>query len=181
MGNRVIVHAGAVIGDDGFKYEIADGRLRKIPQVGIVVIEDDVEIGANATIDRAGFHETRIGARTKIDNLVHIAHNVTIGSDSIIVAQVGIAGSTKIGRGVMIGGQAGLKDNIAIGDGTKIAAGSGVASNARPGSELMGAPAVQMPDFLRELKAIKRLPALMDEVLPLVREWKRQREEDAED
>ncbi len=181
IGDRVIIHAGAVIGDDGFKYEVAGGRLRKIPQVGVVVIEDDVEIGANATIDRAGFHETRIGARTKIDNLVHIAHNVTIGSDSIVVAQVGIAGSTKVGRGVMIGGQAGLKDNISIGDGTKIAAGSGIAYSAKPGSELMGAPAIPMADFLREMKAIKRLPALMDEVLPLVREWKRQRDEDTQD
>lgn len=181
MGDRVIVHAGAVIGDDGFKYELAGGRLRKVPQVGIVVIEDDVEIGANTTIDRAGFHETRIGARSKIDNLVHIAHNVVVGSDSIIVAQVGVAGSTKIGRGVMIGGQTGIKDNISIGDGARIAARSGISSSVGPGAEMMGYPAMPMNEYLRSLKALKRLPAVMEEVLPLVREMKRQREESDED
>ncbi len=123
--------------------------LVKVPQVGVVVIEDDVEIGANTTIDRASLAETRIGARTKIDNQVHIGHNVVIGTDCVIVAQVGIAGSVKIGRGVMIGGKAGIKDHITIGDGVRIAGNSGVQNNLPPGAEVMGFPAIPIKKYAR--------------------------------
>jgi len=169
LGNRVLVHAGAVIGDDGFKYEVAGGRLRKIPQVGVVVIEDDVEIGANTTIDRAGFHETRIGARTKIDNLCHIAHNVTVASDCIVVAQVGIAGSSRIGRGVMIGGQAGIADNVVVGDGAKIAAQSGTSGNIPAGAQVFGSPAVPMSEVKRQIKAMRKLPDILEKLGPYIR------------
>lgn len=141
IGNRVRVHSGVVIGADGFRYEKIGGRLVKIPQVGNVVIEDDVEIGANSAIDRAFLSETRVGARTKIDNMVHIGHNVTIGSDCIIVAQVGIAGSVKLGRGVMIGGQTGVKDHVQIGDMVQIGGSSAVQNDVPSGMRLVGIPA----------------------------------------
>ncbi|CAN5226474.1 UDP-3-O-(3-hydroxymyristoyl)glucosamine N-acyltransferase [soil metagenome] len=144
LGKRVEIHSGAVIGADGFRYEKTRGRLCKIPQVGIVVLEDDVEIGANTTIDRAALRETRVGARTKIDNLVQIGHNVRIGSDCIIVAQVGIAGSCVLGRGVMIGGAAVLKDHITIGDGSQIAGRSSVQHSLPPGSQVIGSPAISL-------------------------------------
>lgn len=149
VGQRVRVHAGTVIGSDGFRYELTRGRLCKVPQVGIVVIEDDVEIGANCAIDRAFLNETVIGARTKIDNLVHIAHNVVIGSDSILVAQVGIAGSSRIGRGVTIAGQAGIKDHVTIGDGARIGGQSGVQSDIGAQEDVMGTPAIPFKDYAR--------------------------------
>lgn len=149
IGRRVRLHPGVVIGADGFRFELIDGRPVKIPQVGTVVLEDDVEVGANTTIDRAFLEETRVGARTKIDNLVHIAHNVTIGSDCIIVAQVGIAGSARIGRGVMIGGQAGIKDHLRIGDGSRVAGHSAVQQNLPPGSEVIGFPATDLRNYAR--------------------------------
>ncbi|MCC5876789.1 MAG: UDP-3-O-(3-hydroxymyristoyl)glucosamine N-acyltransferase [Candidatus Sumerlaeia bacterium] len=149
IGNRVRIHPGTVIGADGFRYELISGRLRKIPQVGNVVIEDDVEIGANCTIDRAFLEETRVGARTKMDNSVHIAHNVQIGSDCILVAQVGIAGSTKVGRGVMIGGGAGLKDHITVGDGARIAGRSAIQGNVAPGAQVVGTPAIDVKSYAR--------------------------------
>ena len=126
LGRRVIVHPGSVLGADGFGY-VFDGQAhRKIPQVGRVVVEDDVEIGANVTVDRATLGETVIGRGTKIDNLVQIGHNTVIGADSIIVAQVGIAGSCRIGRGVVLGGQVGITDHVTIGDGAQIGSQSGV-------------------------------------------------------
>lgn len=151
IGNRVRLHPGAVIGGDGFRFEKIGGRLRRIPQVGIVVLEDDVEVGANSTIDRASLVETRIGARTKIDNMVHIAHNCRVGTDCIIVAQAGIAGSTTIGRGVMIAGQAGIADNIRIGDGVMIAGGSGVHGDLPAGARVMGYPAVPVREYAKFL------------------------------
>lgn len=156
VGRRAILHSGSVIGADGFRYEATRGRLCKIPQVGIVVLEDDVEVGANSTIDRAGLSETRIGARTKIDNLVHIAHNVTIGSDCIIVAQVGIAGSTKVGRGVMIAGQTGIADYVTIGDRVRIGGRSGVYQNIPSGSEVIGSPAIPVKDWMRFVRFYKQ-------------------------
>jgi UDP-3-O-[3-hydroxymyristoyl] glucosamine N-acyltransferase len=141
IGNRVIIHAGAVLGADGYGFATKDGHHHKIPQIGHVVVEDDVEIGANVTIDRATTGETRIGAGTKIDNLVHIAHNVHIGRDCLIVAQVGISGSTKVGNRVTLAGQVGITGHLTIGDGAVIAAQSGIMSDVEPGAILFGSPA----------------------------------------
>lgn len=170
IGNRVILHSGAVIGSDGFKYEVTRRRLCKIPQVGNVVLEDDVEIGANACIDRASFASTRIGARTKIDNLVQIAHNVEIGSDSIIVSQTGIAGSTKVGRGVVIAGQVGVKDNVKIGDGCKIGGRSGIDGDLPAGSEVIGWPAMPLVQWGRLMAVQRRLPEIYKKLRPLLKE-----------
>ncbi|MCB2156812.1 UDP-3-O-(3-hydroxymyristoyl)glucosamine N-acyltransferase [bacterium] len=165
VGDRVILHSGVVIGADGFKYEVIGGRLLKVPQVGNVVIEDDVEIGANSTVDRASFATTRIGARTKIDNMAHIGHNVEVGSDCLIVAQVGVGGSSKIGRGVIIGGHAGIADNTEIGDGSKIAAMAGLHGKIPPRSVLAGAPAMDA-NVWRKMAAINRK---LPEVWPKLR------------
>ena len=168
IGRRVRMHSGTVIGADGFRIELIGGRLRKIPQVGIVVIEDDVEIGANSAIDRASMTETRIGARTKIDNLVHIGHNVVVGSDCILVGQVGIAGSTKLGRGVMVGGAASIKDNITIGDGTRVAGRSAVQNNLAAGSEVMGYPAIPLKDYARFTAFYRRFSRHWKKLQPLL-------------
>lgn len=170
LGKRVILHPGAVIGADGFKYEFARGRLSKIPQVGRVVLGDDVEVGANATIDRAGFADTSIGARTKIDNLVHIAHNCTVGSDCVIVAQVGVAGSVTIGRGVMIGGQAAVKDHVTIGDGAMIGGRSGVSSDLAPQVRVIGNPTVSLRDYGRLTHFMKNFGSYWEKLRPLLRD-----------
>jgi UDP-3-O-[3-hydroxymyristoyl] glucosamine N-acyltransferase len=149
VGNRVQLHAGVVLGADGFRFEVVKGRPTKVPQVGRVVIGDDVEIGANSTIDRASFSETRIGARTKIDNQVHIGHNVIVGSDCILVAQVGIAGSAKLGRGVMIGGKGGVADHVTVGDGAQIAGFSAIHHDLPPRAKVIGVPAMPAKDFAR--------------------------------
>jgi UDP-3-O-[3-hydroxymyristoyl] glucosamine N-acyltransferase len=141
IGSRVIIHAGAVLGADGYGFVTQEGRHEKIPQIGHVVVEDDVEIGANVTIDRATTGQTRIGAGTKIDNLVHIAHNVQIGRNCLIVAQVGISGSTKVGDRVTMAGQVGITGHLTIGDGAVIAAQSGVMNDVAPGEVLFGSPA----------------------------------------
>ena len=129
VGDRVILHAGVVLGADGFGYVFDGGRHLKIPQVGGVLIEDDVEIGANACIDRAAMGVTRVARGTKIDNLVQIGHNCDVGADSVLSGQVGLGGSTIVGKGVMVGGQAGLKGHITVGDGVMIAGGAGVTSS----------------------------------------------------
>lgn len=141
IGKRVILHSGAVIGSDGFGYAKKAGVYHKIPQIGKVVLEDDVEIGANTTIDRATLGETRIAKGTKIDNLVQIAHNVTIGENSILAAQVGIAGSTKIGKNVTIAGQAGFVGHIKIGDNVIVGAQSGISKSFPSNTILFGYPA----------------------------------------
>ncbi|RMH06322.1 MAG: UDP-3-O-(3-hydroxymyristoyl)glucosamine N-acyltransferase [Nitrospirae bacterium] len=164
IGSRVIIHSGAVIGSDGFGYVQHEGRHHKIPQLGIVVVEDDVEIGANVTIDRATFGETRIRRGTKIDNQVQIAHNVTVGEDCILVAQVGIAGSTTVGNGVMIGGQAGIIDHIVIGERAKIGAGAGVERDVDPESIVLGRPALSYQEALRIQPIIRDLPALREQL-----------------
>lgn len=175
IGNRVIIHNGVVIGSDGFGYiQLENGRHRKIPQLGRVVIEDEVEIGANTTIDRAALGETRIGRGTKIDNLVQIAHNVQIGANSILAGQVGIAGSTKIGQRVILGGQVGIADHIEIGDGVLIAAKSGVMRNIPPGSSVAGIPSldikewrkicVLLPQLAETFKEIKRIGTKLEEL-----------------
>jgi UDP-3-O-[3-hydroxymyristoyl] glucosamine N-acyltransferase len=167
IGSRVIVHAGTVIGADGFGYVQHQGRNHKIPQLGGVVIENDVEIGANVTIDRATFGSTLIKQGTKIDNLVQIAHNVTVGEHSIVVAQVGIAGSTTIGHHVMIGGQAGLADHIKIGDQVMIAAQSGVNRSVESNQIVSGYPAISHAQSLRIQPVLVRLPELRQMVRTL--------------
>jgi UDP-3-O-[3-hydroxymyristoyl] glucosamine N-acyltransferase len=160
IGARVIIHSGTVIGADGFGYVQHEGRHHKIPQLGGVTIEDDVELGANVTIDRATLGDTVIKRGTKIDNLVHIAHNVTVGEHDIIVAQVGIAGSTSIGHHVMIGGQAGLADHIHIGDQVMIAARAGVNRSLEPNQIVSGAPVMPHETWMKAQAVIPRLPEL---------------------
>ena len=163
IGSRVILHSGAVIGADGFGFEVVDGRQQKIQQLGIVQIDDDVEIGANTTIDRARFGRTWIQQGVKIDNLVQIAHNVIIGKNSVIAAQTGISGSTRVGEHVMMGGQVGFAGHLEIGDGTAIGAQSGV-SKSLPGGVWFGSPAVPLVEAHRQIAWIHRLGKLFARV-----------------
>jgi UDP-3-O-[3-hydroxymyristoyl] glucosamine N-acyltransferase len=163
IGSHVIIHSGAVIGADGFGFEMVDGRHQKIHQLGIVQIDDDVEIGANTTIDRARFGRTWIQEGVKIDNLVQIAHNVVIGKNSVIVAQTGVSGSTRVGEGVMMGGQVGIVGHLEIGDGTAIGAQSGV-SKSTPGGVWFGSPAVPLPEAKQQIAWIHRLGKLFARV-----------------
>ena len=163
IGSRVIIHSGAVIGADGFGFEMVDGRQEKIQQLGIVQIDDDVEIGANTTVDRARFGRTWIQEGVKIDNLVQIAHNVVIGKNSVIVAQTGISGSTRVGERVMMGGQVGIVGHLEIGDGTAIGAQSGV-SKSLPGGIWFGSPAVPLGEAKQQIAWIHRLGKLFARV-----------------
>jgi UDP-3-O-[3-hydroxymyristoyl] glucosamine N-acyltransferase len=163
IGARVIVHSGAVIGADGFGFETVDGRYQKIPQIGIVQIDDDVEIGANTTIDRARFGRTWIQSGVKIDNLVQIAHNVIVGKNSIIAAQTGISGSTRVGENVKMAGQVGVIGHLTIEDDTVIAAQSGI-SRDLPGGAWFGSPAVPLPEARRQIALIHRLQKLVDRI-----------------
>jgi UDP-3-O-[3-hydroxymyristoyl] glucosamine N-acyltransferase len=160
--NRVVIHPGCVIGADGFGYIEKAGERVKIPHFGGVVIEDDVEIGANSTIDRATLGDTIIGKGTKIDNLVHIAHNVVIGENSVIVAQVGIAGSTEIGSNVIIAGQAGISDHLTIGNNVKIGAQSGVTKSVKNGEEISGYPAREHRRSKKAYALLMRLPEIYE-------------------
>ncbi len=163
IGSRVIIHSGAVIGADGFGFEMVDGRQQKIQQLGIVQIDDDVEIGANTTVDRARFGRTWIQEGVKIDNLVQIAHNVVIGKNSVIVAQTGISGSTRVGERVMMGGQVGIAGHLEISEGTMIAAQSGV-SKSLPGGVWFGYPAVPLPEAKQQIAWVHRLGKLLARV-----------------
>jgi UDP-3-O-[3-hydroxymyristoyl] glucosamine N-acyltransferase len=163
IGSRVIIHSGAVIGADGFGFEMVDGRHQKIQQLGIVQIDDDVEIGANTTVDRARFGRTWIQQGVKIDNLVQIAHNVIIGKNSVIVAQTGISGSTRVGERVMMGGQVGIVGHIEIGDDTAIGAQSGIAKSI-PGGTWFGSPAVPLAEAQRQIAWVHRLGKLFARV-----------------
>jgi UDP-3-O-[3-hydroxymyristoyl] glucosamine N-acyltransferase len=168
LGARVIVYDGAVIGSDGFGYApTPDGRYFKIPQVGTVVIEDDVEIGANTTIDRASMGETRIGAGTKIDNLVQVAHSCTIGRDVILSAQVGLAGSTTIEDHVTLAGQVGVAGHLTIGKGAIVTAQSGVPNSIPSGALYSGYPAVDNRTWLKSSAIVARLPELRKQVIRL--------------
>jgi UDP-3-O-[3-hydroxymyristoyl] glucosamine N-acyltransferase len=167
IGARVIIHSGTVIGSDGFGYVQDQGRHYKIPQLGGVTIEDDVELGANVTVDRATLGQTVIKQGTKVDNLVQIAHNVTIGAHSILVAQVGIAGSTRVGHHVMIGGQAGLADHIVIGDQVMIAARAGVNRSLEPNQIVSGAPVMPHEVWVKAQAVIPRLPELRQAIRAL--------------
>jgi UDP-3-O-[3-hydroxymyristoyl] glucosamine N-acyltransferase len=166
IGDRVIIHPGAVIGSDGFGFAPdKDGVYKKIPQVGTVVIEDDVEIGANCTIDRATMGETLIKRGVKLDNLVHVAHNVVIGEGTMIAAQAGIAGSTKVGRRVLMGGQVGIIGHVEIADNVAIIAQSGVSKSlTKPGATYFGAPAKEQRVAFRIEAALRHLPELLEEV-----------------
>ena len=158
VGARVTLHSGVVIGGDGFGYEFKDGRHQKIPHTGIVQIDDDVEIGANTTVDRARFGKTHIGEGAKIDNLVMIAHNVTIGAHSVVVAQTGISGSTILGKYVTLAGQVGLAGHLTVGDRATITAQSGLTKDVPAGAVLSGSHAVPLRDRLKTEALQNRLP-----------------------
>lgn len=168
IGQRAIIHNGTVIGSDGFGYEPdAQGVRRKIPQIGIVQVGDDVEIGANCAIDRARFGKTRIGNGVKIDNLVMIAHNVIIGDHAVIVAQVGIAGSSMIGEKCILAGQAGVVGHVTIGAGAVVGAQAAVTKDIPPGSYVIGFPATPQKDYAQQHAALARLPQLRERVAEL--------------
>ena len=169
IGNRVILHSGCVIGADGFGYEQVEGEHEKIPQVGIVRIEDDVEIGACTTIDRARFQETLIGKGTKIDNLVQIGHNCQIGKNCIIIAQVGISGSTVVEDNCIIAGQGGLAGHITIGEGSIISAQAGVTKSLPPKSRVQGYPADEHMHFKRIHAHVQELPSYAKTIKELLK------------
>lgn len=167
IGDRCIVHSGAVIGADGFGFAPVDGHYNKIPQIGIVELEDDVEIGANTTVDRATMGRTLVKRGTKLDNLIQVAHNVVIGNDTVMAAQSGIAGSTRIGSHCMVGGQVGFKGHIEVGDRVEIGAQSGISNNVADGSRIMGSPAVEIGRFARQAALTKNLPSLFEQLRKL--------------
>jgi UDP-3-O-[3-hydroxymyristoyl] glucosamine N-acyltransferase len=160
IGKRVIVHSGAVIGSDGFGFVTDNGRHHKIPQVGGVIIEDDVEVGANCTIDRATLGNTVVKQGTKIDNLVQIAHNVTVGEHCLLVAQVGISGSCTIGNWVALGGQVGLADHLTIGDRVMVSSQSGIIKDIEPGQVVGGTYAMPQREWLKVQAVLPKLPEL---------------------
>ena len=170
IGNNCIIHSGVVIGADGFGFAPENGAYKKIPQMGIVIIEDDVEIGANTTIDRAVMDATIIRKGVKLDNLIQIAHNVEVGENTVMAAQVGVSGSTKIGKHCMFGGQVGLGGHITIGDNANIGAQSGIISNIEPDAKLLGAPAIPVKDFFRSSIVFSKLPDMYRQLDKLQKE-----------
>lgn len=169
IGRRVRIHAGTTIGSDGYGYVLDGGVHRKVPQIGNVIIHDDVEIGANVTIDRGALGSTVIGKGTKIDNLVQIAHNVEIGEHCLVIAQVGIAGSSRLGNYVVLAGQVGIGGHLKIGNQVVIGAQSGVMTDVPDGGRWLGAPAVPDKQFKRQVIAVQRLPDLLKKVA----EWEK--------
>ncbi len=168
LGDRVVVHSGAVIGADGFGYvKRADGGYEKIPQLGNVVVGDDAEIGACVCIDRATLESTVIEAGVKLDNLVHIAHNVRVGAGTAMAAQVGVAGSTEIGRGVKVGGQAGMAGHLSVGDGALVGGGAAVWKDVRPGTEVWGIPAREKGKVLKQMAISGSLPNIRRRLVAL--------------
>ena len=178
IGDNVIIHAGAVIGSDGFGFAPQpDGSYHKIPQIGNVVIEDDVEIGANTTIDRAVMGSTVIGKGVKLDNLIQIAHNVEVGNHTVMASQVGISGSTKIGKQCVFGGQVGLAGHLKIEDNVKFGAQSGIMSNIKEGAEIIGSPAIPIKNFYRSSVIFRKLPEMYKQLSQLEKEIETLREE----
>ena len=170
IGNNCIIHAGAVIGSDGFGFAPEDGIYKKIPQMGIVIIEDDVEIGANTTIDRAVMDATVVRRGVKLDNLIQIAHNVEIGENTVMAAQVGVSGSTKIGRHCVFGGQVGLGGHITIGDNSSVGAQSGIISNIESDSKILGSPAIPVKNFFKSSVVFPKLPDMYRQLAQLQKE-----------
>jgi UDP-3-O-[3-hydroxymyristoyl] glucosamine N-acyltransferase len=170
LGDRVIIHAGSVLGSDGFGYRWDGTKHAKIPQIGTVIVEDDVEIGSCVCVDRAKFSTTRIGRGAKIDNLVQVAHNVSIGPHCVIAGQAGLAGSVTLGAGVVMGGQSAVRDHVSVGDGSMVAACSAVAEDIGPKSVYAGAPALPHRQWLREQGSVRYLPELRNQVKKLEEE-----------
>lgn len=170
LGDRVVVQPNVVLGGDGFGFAMSENGYRKIPQVGRVVIADDVEIGAGTTIDRGALEDTRVGAGSKIDNLVMLAHNVKIGANTLIISQTGIAGSTSIGDGCIVAGQAGIVGHLKIGNGVKIAARSGISHDLPDGTEWGGSPALPYRNWLRSVGVFAKLPELRRQVARISKE-----------
>lgn len=170
IGNHCILHSGSVIGADGFGFAPTAGGYEKIPQIGITILEDHVEIGANTCVDRATMGATIVHSGAKLDNLIQIAHNDEIGSHTVMAAQAGVAGSTKIGEWCMVGGQAGLAGHAHIGDRVGIAAQSGVSGNVKKGSQIMGSPAYDAKQYFKASVVYKRLPNMYNELAALRRE-----------
>ncbi len=169
LGNHVVCHLNVSIGGDGFGYHFAEGRHTKIPQIGTVVIEDHVEIGAGSCVDRAKFGETRIGEGTKIDNLVQIGHNVQAGPHCVIVAQTGIAGSARVGAYTVLGGGVGVRDHVVIGERVQAAAFSGISKDVPAGSIINGVPAIDHRQYLREQAHVRRLAEYVSQIKELTR------------
>lgn len=171
IGNRCIIHSGAVIGSDGFGFApLEDGTYKKIPQIGNTIIEDDVEIGANTTIDCATMGSTIVKKGAKIDNLIQIAHNCEIGENTVMAAQVGLAGSTKVGKNCKFGGQVGLAGHLSIGDNVFIGAQSGVAKSVAGNQIILGSPAIEIKEAIKAITVYKNLPKLREEVIQLQKE-----------
>ncbi len=170
IGHRVIIHSGAVIGSDGFGFVQSGISREKIPQVGVVIIEDDVEVGAGTTIDRATLGKTVIGRGTKIDNLVQIAHNVQIGENCVVISQVGISGSSKLGDNVILGGQVGVAGHLEIGNNSRVAAKSGVGKSIPPDTDCGGIPAMEHTAFLKNAVLMPKLPQIFKRVKKLENE-----------
>jgi UDP-3-O-[3-hydroxymyristoyl] glucosamine N-acyltransferase len=170
VGKNCMIHAGAVIGADGFGFAPENGVYKKIPQLGNVILEDEVEIGANTTIDRAVMGSTLIHKGVKLDNLIQVAHNVEIGENTVMAAQVGIAGSTKVGSNCMLGGQVGLGGHITIGDNSQIGAQSGIISHVNENSKIMGYLAIPIKDFMRSNILLKKLPEIYQSLNQLKKE-----------
>ena len=181
IGDRVVIHPNTTIGADGFGYLERHGQHVKIPQIGTVVIEDDVEIGANTAVDRARSGITRIGRGTKIDNFVQISHNVDVGEDCIIVAQNGISGSTLIGDHVVMAGRAGSYDHVTIGNNAQVAACSVANKNVPDGQVVRGVPAIEIQRYLREQASLRKLPRLLERVRELERRLRRFEDRAADD
>lgn len=171
IGNRCILHSGSVIGADGFGFAPTSNGYDKIPQIGIVVIEDEVEIGANTCVDRATMGATIIHQGAKLDNLIQIAHNNKIGSHTVMAAQVGVAGSTEIGKWCMVGGQVGFAGHLKVGDRISIGAQSGIPGNVKSGSTIMGYPAIEHKQFARSSVIYKKLPDMYDQLSELQKEF----------
>jgi UDP-3-O-[3-hydroxymyristoyl] glucosamine N-acyltransferase len=174
IGKNCILHAGTVVGSDGFRFNQEDGKNIKVPQIGNVIIEDDVETGANCTIDRATFGSTIIRSGVKLDNMVHVAHNVEIGENTVIAAQTGIAGSTKVGKNCLISGHVSMTGHISIADGTILGGATGVSKSlTKPGQAYLGIPALEVSKFRRSTVLFRNLPELAERISKLEKDQKK--------